>query len=1218
MRRKILRKAVSYILTLCMIVGLVLGSGDGSFCLAADTFPTTVVTCSNGTRVTFKGELSGDVIKNVHIIVADTSGSNTIPDGTVIKVPDKISEKPVISLGNTETDSMFVNVTVDTGTTGVTLDASGTHITTVNSNVGHGKTGISLKLPKTLETLGADVLSSSSDAGNHIYIDSLNTTISGSSYPGVTFHCYKQSQTKANLTAKSITPVYDADYPSAELPYSCGSILCAFDLNDTAGTPNASYNGGPSSVYAYASDQPEYTAFSNLDTTKLPTKKHFIFEGYYENDTATDPVFTKQGVYCGYLQPTSGGSLTATVTETLALKARWSKGTVLVTLNPNGGTGGITSLTPLYGEDCFDNLPTTGITREGYTFRGWSTNALGNTPLKKGEAAFTDDTELFAIWDVNSYNVKYNPNYPNDSKSTKGSTVPETVRYAYTEGALELKKETVLNYSASGYTFGGWSRINDKDPDKQRVVGRYVSDAISGLNPGDTVELYAKWIKGSYTVEFYNYGSLLTRSVFDCNGKVTWPSPVPTRTGYTFAGWATSETVSPIEYPAGSGGTVPDPQKDLFPMGTTNVLVARFNANSYTVKYEKNDGDEGDAMLPDTWSYDQDIQIRDCAYTHPGAKFVGWSRVKRPVLNATESENNIRNMTDFNVLDGGTFPRTTRNLISSGEITYYPVWQYDTYTIAYNYPSDATVVGNKPTSYTYGQVFTLPTLTRPKYTFKGWYDNSGNLIQQIPSAMSGNITLTAGWEGDLIVKIAGSNIQRVEASSKVLVNNGTITGETFKDKTALSGFKIKAYENQLITSCTIKSEGSSTAQISRTFPAPANEIMITESAVFSGANLVIEITVKATEYKITFDTDGGTIVGIVPTSYTYGTETKLPTNVVKDGYLFYGWKNSAGTIVTTIGKTQVGDLTFTAVWNDPNIVGLPSGTIATVSMNGKYLTLTYKDKTTEEIYLFGQGIQLINGSNTIQFRTPDNKIYLTTVDYTTATEMPDAMGSEKTSDGTHAVITYPDGTKQQVVINKYNADVEMSGTRIYFDGLDGKRYTTIIGSTLGPTPVDPSPEPSPEPSDDPDTPSQKPKSNEYYMIHGVSYNIKGGVARVTNPSKWNAASLTIRPTVTVYDRNYKVTRILTDAFYGMGRLKKAVIGKNVTAIGKRAFSLCKKLKTIIFKGGKVTSIGKNAFYRIAKNALIKIKASKKKYKKLVKLIKKKSGCPKSTRFKRIK
>ena len=69
-------------------------------------------------------------------------------------------------------------------------------------------------------------------------------------------------------------------------------------------------------------------------------------------------------------------------------------------------------------------------------------------------------------------------------------------------------------------------------------------------------------------------------------------------------------------------------------------------------------------------------------------------------------------------------------------------------------------------------------------------------------------------------------------------------------------------------------------------------------------------------YNITYVTDGGTINGDYPTTYTEGTVTVLPTNVTKDGCTFLGWFTAAegGDKVTQIEATETGDKTFYAHW----------------------------------------------------------------------------------------------------------------------------------------------------------------------------------------------------------------------------------------------------------------------------------------------------------------
>ena len=69
-------------------------------------------------------------------------------------------------------------------------------------------------------------------------------------------------------------------------------------------------------------------------------------------------------------------------------------------------------------------------------------------------------------------------------------------------------------------------------------------------------------------------------------------------------------------------------------------------------------------------------------------------------------------------------------------------------------------------------------------------------------------------------------------------------------------------------------------------------------------------------WNITYVTDGGTIGGLYPVTYTEGTVTVLPTNVTKPGYTFLGWFTAyiGGVQVRQIEATETGDKTFYARW----------------------------------------------------------------------------------------------------------------------------------------------------------------------------------------------------------------------------------------------------------------------------------------------------------------
>ena len=69
-------------------------------------------------------------------------------------------------------------------------------------------------------------------------------------------------------------------------------------------------------------------------------------------------------------------------------------------------------------------------------------------------------------------------------------------------------------------------------------------------------------------------------------------------------------------------------------------------------------------------------------------------------------------------------------------------------------------------------------------------------------------------------------------------------------------------------------------------------------------------------YNITYELDGGAVVGN-PVSYFSDTETFVLMHPVKEGYTFFGWTGSNGTIpqkIVTIEQGSVGNLTFIANW----------------------------------------------------------------------------------------------------------------------------------------------------------------------------------------------------------------------------------------------------------------------------------------------------------------
>ena len=153
-----------------------------------------------------------------------------------------------------------------------------------------------------------------------------------------------------------------------------------------------------------------------------------------------------------------------------------------------------------------------------------------------------------------------------------------------------------------------------------------------------------------------------------------------------------------------------------------------------------------------------------------------------------------------------------------------------------------------------------------------------------------------------------------------------------------------------------------------------------------------------------------------------------------------------------------------------------------------------------------------------------------------------------------------------------------------------------------PSSTQPSESPSQKPSG---SPSQQPGQDIKVPAKGTKLTAKGASYQVTsaaekNPtvvykgSKKQKASVTIPDTVTIDKVTYKVTSIAANAFKNNKKLKKVVIGKNVTKIGKKAFYGCSKLKKITVKTTKLTkkNVGRQAFKGIHKKAAFKVPKKK--------------------------
>ena len=297
-------------------------------------------------------------------------------------------------------------------------------------------------------------------------------------------------------------------------------------------------------------------------------------------------------------------------------------------------------------------------------------------------------------------------------------------------------------YSKVGYTFEGWSL----NPNDTVVYGDKAAANITNIPSDNVVVLYAKWKANNYNVVFdgNNHSSGATAAV-TCtyNEDCTLPSNGFSRTGYTFKGWSTTKGGS-IKYE--NNGYV----RNLTPVKDAIVtLYAVWEANTYTVKFDKNSSEATGNVGSVVCTYDKACTLPANNFTRVGATFDGWAVTSNTAVQY-KNKAIVKNLT----------------ATANGTYTLYAHWNINTYKITYNYGGGSA--GNyHPSSVKYGEVINISNPTRSCYSFRGWtisgynstYAKSGSSSTNVNTtingttsatyfknlATNGTVTFTANW-----------------------------------------------------------------------------------------------------------------------------------------------------------------------------------------------------------------------------------------------------------------------------------------------------------------------------------------------------------------------------------------------------------------------------------------------------------------------------------------
>ena len=414
--------------------------------------------------------------------------------------------------------------------------------------------------------------------------------------------------------------------------------------------------------------------------------------------------------------------------------------TYKVSFNSNGGLGEMKNITGDEGSEI--TLTANAFTRTGYIFSEWTTSEDGSGKVyeDKDKIKLTANTTLYAQWKANTYKVKFDKN-ANDA----AGDAPADISATY-DKEFELPENT---FAKIGYNFAGWNTEKDGSGDNYKANAK-VKNLTAENNA--TVTLYAKWVANTYTVTFDKNTDDATGTMesqtFTYGTSQTLNENKFTRTGYDFAGWATS-----------ADGKVAYNDKQDYSIGTEDVtLYAKWTANNYTVSFDSNDATS--TMESQTFTYGTPQALNKNKFIRTGYEFAGWAT-------SANGEVTYNDKQDYS--------------IGTEDVTLYAKWKAIVYSITYELDGGTNAPDN-PAIYTIEDLITLKDPTRDGFTFVCWYSDRSKKTE-IAKGSTGDIELQAVWKDNAdFVKVPAVSIKGSETwtpASEIFISGRTLNLKAF-------------------------------------------------------------------------------------------------------------------------------------------------------------------------------------------------------------------------------------------------------------------------------------------------------------------------------------------------------------------------------------------------------------------------------------------------------
>ena len=341
------------------------------------------------------------------------------------------------------------------------------------------------------------------------------------------------------------------------------------------------------------------------------------------------------------------GNITVEDGITITLYAQWALQTYKIHFFENNEEMNYVAQDFNYAEE--KALLANPFTKQGYTFVGWSTSRNGRAEYENQEVVsrLTEEDgaiiDLYAVWQVNTYTVKFDAN----GENVTGLMKDMVLTY---EDYEQLPYNT---FTREGYSFIKWTT----NPDG---TGKQYIDAdtmYQGIEEG-TLTLYAQWKEHTYHIYFYENCNDYSYNYIQVtySQSITLPKNEYSLLGHTFVGWATSATGNVVYFDEQVVQGITTVDRDVV------HLYAIWQANTYTVKFDGNGATSGN-MEDEIRVYGDAKQLPTLAYEKEGYSFVYWLTPNGDIL------------ADIYM---GDIPDDEYK-----EITLKAIWEINTYKVTY-------------------------------------------------------------------------------------------------------------------------------------------------------------------------------------------------------------------------------------------------------------------------------------------------------------------------------------------------------------------------------------------------------------------------------------------------------------------------------------------------------------------------------------------------------